>query len=97
MIGKFERGNIIGNYKMSVSDDTDEQIMPNNSEQNQFDNTVSTVIGNKNVGGVIGIVSKNTSITDFKSKVGNVDGIELDVDSKSWPVPSYGDLLYSVK
>ena len=26
-----------------------------------------------------------------------IDGIELDVDSKSWPVPSYGDLLYSVK
>ena len=26
-----------------------------------------------------------------------IDGIELDVDSKDWPVPSYGDLLYSVK
>ncbi len=26
-----------------------------------------------------------------------IDGIELDVDAKDWPVPSYGDLLYSVK
>jgi len=26
-----------------------------------------------------------------------IDGIELNVDSKDWPVPSYGDLLYSVK
>jgi len=26
-----------------------------------------------------------------------IDGIELDMDSKDWPVPSYGDLLYSVK
>ena len=26
-----------------------------------------------------------------------IDGIELDVDSKSWPVPSYGEILYSVK
>ena len=27
----------------------------------------------------------------------NFDIIELDMDSKDWPVPSYGDLLYSVK
>ena len=26
-----------------------------------------------------------------------IDGIEVDVDSSSWPVPSYGDILYSVK
>ena len=26
-----------------------------------------------------------------------IDGIEIDVDSKDWPVPSYGDILYSVK
>ena len=26
-----------------------------------------------------------------------IDGIELDVDAKDWPVPSYGDILYSVK
>ena len=26
-----------------------------------------------------------------------IDGIEINVDSKDWPVPSYGDLLYSVK
>ncbi|MBR6072576.1 MAG: glutamine synthetase III [Acholeplasmatales bacterium] len=26
-----------------------------------------------------------------------IDSIELDVDSRDWPVPSYGDLLYSVK
>ena len=26
-----------------------------------------------------------------------IDEIELDVDSKAWPVPSYTDLLYSVK
>ena len=26
-----------------------------------------------------------------------IDGIEVDMDSTDWPVPSYGDLLYSVK
>ena len=26
-----------------------------------------------------------------------IDSIELDVDSRDWPVPSYGDLLYSVR
>ena len=26
-----------------------------------------------------------------------IDGIEIEIDSKDWPVPSYGDLLYSVK
>jgi glutamine synthetase len=26
-----------------------------------------------------------------------IDSIEVDMDRKYWPVPSYGDLLYSVK
>ena len=26
-----------------------------------------------------------------------IDSIEVDMDRKDWPVPSYGDLLYSVK
>ena len=26
-----------------------------------------------------------------------IDGIEIDIDEKDWPVPSYGQLLYSVK
>ena len=40
---------------------------------------------------------RNTILPLMEKARDIIDGIELDVDSKDWPVPSYGDLLYSVK